>query len=50
MVWAYFRALPIGRARTALDTSRGIGLAFGSEEAGRIAFEKAYDEAFPPAR
>ncbi len=49
VVWAYFAALAMGRARVSIDTARGIGLAFGSEDAGKRAFTAAVDEAFPEA-
>lgn len=47
IVWAYFSALEMGRARTAQDTARGIGLALGSDDAGQRAWAAAYDDAFP---
>jgi hypothetical protein len=48
LVFPYFNALTMGRARDAIDTARGIGLAFGSEEAGDRARDAAFDDAFPP--
>lgn len=49
VVWAYFAALTMGHALDALTTARGIGLAFGSEEAGERARTAAVDEAYPPS-
>jgi hypothetical protein len=46
IVWAYFRAIRMQRALFALDTARGIGLAFAGEEGARV-FDAALDEAFP---
>lgn len=46
--WAYFHALDMGRALEALDTARGIGLAFGGED-GRSAIDDVARTAFPRA-
>ena len=47
VVWVYFRTLRMARARHALDTARGIGLAFGSKDDGHRAATAAFDDAFP---
>lgn len=47
VVWAHFSALEMFRSTTALDTARGIGLAFRSEETGRAAILSALDDAYP---
>ena len=47
VVWAYFAALTMGQALDALTTARGIGLAFGSEDAGAKARLAAFDDAYP---
>lgn len=48
LVPEYFAALSLRQARAAMDTARGIGLAFGSEDSGRRAWDAAFDEAYPP--
>lgn len=47
VVWAWFAALDMARALDALDTSHGIGLAFGADEVGRRARMETFDAAFP---
>ena len=47
VAWATFQFLGMHRAMDALVTARGIGLAFGTEDAGRRAISQAVDEAFP---
>jgi hypothetical protein len=49
LVFPYFNTLGMASARAALDTARGIGLAFGAEDAGQRARDNALDEAYPPA-
>lgn len=48
IVWAYFAAVAMGRAMDAMDTARGIGLAF-TDPAGAIVspLDAAQNEAFP---
>ena len=47
IVWAYFAALSLVRATDALDTARGIGIAFGGDEGIRSAADTAIDQAYP---
>lgn len=48
-VWPYFHAISMGRASVAMDTAKGIGLAFASEDQGQRARDAAFDEAYPAA-
>ena len=47
--WAYFSAIRSGSALDALNTARGIGLAFADKKDGRDAAADALAEAFPRA-
>ena len=50
VVWAYFRALDMGRAIDALTTARGIGLALGSEDTAQRRVEETLNAAYPQPR
>ena len=50
VVWAYFAALAMGRAIDAIDTARGIGLAFAGDESGERLITGVFDDAFPGRR
>jgi TPP-dependent pyruvate/acetoin dehydrogenase alpha subunit len=45
-VWAWFAALGMARAIDAIDTARGIQLAFAGED-GATAIDDAHEQAFP---
>lgn len=46
VVWARFASLQMGRAISSMDTARGIGLAFGGQNADKVC-QAAIDDAFP---
>lgn len=48
VIWVYFRAIEIFRARTALDLQRGINLAFSDGPALQTAHEDAFPELDQP--
>ncbi|HEY9229345.1 MAG TPA: hypothetical protein VIP11_22040 [Gemmatimonadaceae bacterium] len=51
LVWAYFRALGMARALSAMETAHGIGLAFaGADSAGVRARDETYNDAYPKER
>lgn len=50
VVWAYWHATHLVRARIALDTSHGAGLAFSKDEGLDRPRQDAFDRAFPSDR